>query len=439
MLQNTATMFYNGNRRNMENKIKTRRARGTPVCVRLARTGRPEEQSGMHVKFNETIAELSQLALTHVELPTLMNTAVAVLAEMLSSEMTGVLKHRTETHDFIPVAVCGLRSKEARQVIVPDGRNSQTGTALATHVPVIVKNWRAEKRFKTKSRMLQWGIVSGITLAINGKYRPYGVLAVDWNTTHTFTQQEVNFLKSVANVLAYCAARDETEEEMKKQSEQLRAFAARLLEIREETTTRISREIHDELGQALTGLKFDLIALNKTNNARTRLFKTLAMSKTIDRSIGTVRRLSSELRPAVLDDLGICSAIEWQLREFQTKTNIRIKVKGMPESIPMDKKQETSLFRIFQEALTNVARHAQAKLVRVTMRMEGGKLLLEIKDDGVGARAEQVSDTKSFGLLGMKERALDAGGTVTVLGKEGKGTTVTVQMPLELLLKEKHD
>lgn len=388
-------------------------------------------QSGLHIKFNETIAELSQLALTHIDIAALMSAIVTMLAEMLGADIVGILRHRPERNDFLVESFTGHSVKGSGEYTAPGGRNSQAGYTMMTHGTVIVRDMKKEKRFKQVPEMSASHVKSSVSVIINGKYRPYGVLSVLSKTKRGFTQQEVNFLKSVSNILAYCVVRDETEEEMKKQSEQLRAFTARLLEIREETTARIAREIHDELGQALTGLKFDLIALNKAGNARDSLLKMLAMSETIDRSITAVRRITSELRPAVLDDLGISSAIEWLFHDFQQKTKIKVKVKGLPDTLPMREKQATALFRIVQEALTNVARHANATRVRVNIKIENMKLYLEIKDNGAGILPEQVSNPRSFGLLGMKERAKDAGGTVTIQGGKEKGTTITVQMPVE--------
>ena len=158
--------------------------------------------------------------------------------------------------------------------------------------------------------------------------------------------------------------------------------------------------------------------------------KTIMMLKLIDRTIQTVRRLSSELRPAVLDDLGLEATIEWQMQEFKTRTGIRYKLTLPSKDLILDQKQSTAVFRIFQETLTNVVRHSNATQVSISLRMKADNLILSVKDNGKGITENEISDAKSLGLLGMRERALLLGGEVHIMGAHGKGTTVTVRVPI---------
>jgi signal transduction histidine kinase len=225
--------------------------------------------------------------------------------------------------------------------------------------------------------------------------------------------------------------RRRAEERLRESHEQLRGLSVYLQYVREEERIRISREIHDELGQALTGLGLHLTWLTgrlpRTMRAVHRRIK--AMSEHIDATIQTVRRIATELRPGILDAAGLVAALEWQANEFEKKTGIRCQVKTtVPETI-WDQDLNTAFFRIFQETLTNVIRHANATRVDVRLAEAGSRLLLEVKDNGRGISEEQIGNTKSIGLLGMRERAALLGGEIKVQGQPGKGTTITVLIP----------
>lgn len=221
------------------------------------------------------------------------------------------------------------------------------------------------------------------------------------------------------------------EEELKKSQEKLRNLSLHLQSVRERESTRIAREIHDELGHLLTALKMDLSWLNKrfTNGQKPLLEKTKSMSELTDMIIEAVQKISTELRPVILDDLGLVPAIEWQAQEFEGRTNIKCEVAMDCGDIDLDQDRSTVLFRIFQEALTNVARHANATKIKVSLEEKPGKLLLEIKDNGRGITEEQISDPKSFGLIGIRERIYPWGGEVKIKGLSNKGTTLTVILP----------
>jgi PAS domain S-box-containing protein len=227
-----------------------------------------------------------------------------------------------------------------------------------------------------------------------------------------------------------------SEEEMKKSREQLRALAARLVSVRETERTQISRDIHDELGQVLTALKLDLAWLEK-RLARTgrgtrapELDKLKVMAKSVDGTIETVQRIATDLRPGVLDKFGLTTAIEWQAQQFQERSEVRCRCSLPAETIPLDEARSTAIFRIFQEALTNVARHANATRVDVEVKVAEDTLLMTVRDDGRGIAEKESMETVTLGLLGMQERAMLFGGEVSILGTPGEGTTLLVRIPL---------
>ena len=220
------------------------------------------------------------------------------------------------------------------------------------------------------------------------------------------------------------------EEELRASGEQLRNLAAHLLSVREEERARISREVHDELGQSLTAVKMDLAWLAgrvpRTNGAMLkRIRSTLRLADSI---IQTIRRISTELRPAVLD-LGLAEAVEWQVQEFQARSGLQCKVRLLTREV-VASNASTAMFRICQETLTNVARHAKATRVEVVLQKQRDRLVLLIRDNGRGFDQTDPSVAKSLGLLGMRERAAILGGRVNISSAPGKGTTVTAWIPL---------
>ncbi len=212
--------------------------------------------------------------------------------------------------------------------------------------------------------------------------------------------------------------------------EQLRALAARLQSVREEERTRVAREIHDELGQTLTAIKIDLVFLisERPEDQEHRFQRGQSILKLVEATIQAVRRISTELRPAILDDLGPVAAVEWAAEEFQARTGIKCHIDLADADIAIDPERATALFRIFQETLTNVARHANATEVNVRLSEEDGYLVLEVRDNGRGIGREQLS-ARSLGILGMRERALLIGGELNISGSPGQGTMVRVRIP----------
>ncbi|MFQ5482670.1 MAG: sensor histidine kinase, partial [Nitrospinaceae bacterium] len=203
--------------------------------------------------------------------------------------------------------------------------------------------------------------------------------------------------------------------------------------VREEERTRISREIHDELGQILTTLKMELSLLGERAQEENLPIQedVDSMTRLLETTLQTVRRISSELRPGILDVLGLAEALEWHVQEFQKRTSVRIETKVDRVSLGLGKDYATACFRICQEALTNVARHASATRVTVTLQNKISVLDLTVHDNGRGITKEEVSNPTSLGLIGMRERAQALKGTLSITGTPKKGTTVHVSFPLK--------
>jgi signal transduction histidine kinase len=232
--------------------------------------------------------------------------------------------------------------------------------------------------------------------------------------------------------------RNRAEERLRATSEQLRKLSASIQSAIEEERTHIARELHDELGSALTALRWGLDEISgmlsttmpSAEIAKVPL-KIATLTTLIDATFETVRRISSELRPGILDEAGLVAAIEWAAKQFESRTGIMCRVKSSVENVHLSREQSTAIFRIFQEALTNVLRHAQATRVEITIKETAGEFVLTISDNGRGLAASELSGSESLGLLGMRERAHLIGGEINIKGTEGLGTVITVRVPID--------
>jgi signal transduction histidine kinase len=202
--------------------------------------------------------------------------------------------------------------------------------------------------------------------------------------------------------------------------------------VREEERTSIAREIHDELGQACTAIKMDLALIGRrlTKNQTRLRAKVDSAVELVDSMIVTLRRISSELRPRTLDDLGLPAALESQAQEFERRTGIRCSVALPQEPLALDMETSIAIFRIYQESLTNVARHANATQVEARLNVENDRLTFRVFDNGRGFDLKEAKERKSLGLVGMQERALLLNGDLKIEGVPGAGTTMTLTIPL---------
>jgi PAS domain S-box-containing protein len=228
------------------------------------------------------------------------------------------------------------------------------------------------------------------------------------------------------------AKRTITGDELRESRERLRNLTKHLQKSREQERASLSRELHDELGQALTGMKMDIRWVERRLPKDSilileRLRSTIAL---IDEAILSVQRISTALRPPALDDFGLSEAIKLVLTNLEKKARFACTFISMPQRIVLNREISTEVFRICQEALTNIARHAGAKNVTVLLKNTGDKLIMEIKDDGRGITKKEMVDRTSLGLMGMRERAYSVEGNLTIMGMKGEGTIVTLNVPL---------
>ena len=223
------------------------------------------------------------------------------------------------------------------------------------------------------------------------------------------------------------------EEKLTKSRERLRNLSGSLQTMLEVERTRISREIHDEMGQALTALKLDLSSMRRKFDAEAlgeQSAKVHEIERTVTRIIRTVRKIATELRPGILDELGVAAAIDWMAKDFRKRTGIGCKVMIKAVGKASGAVHATAIFRIVQEALTNVMRHAAASQVSLSLEKVDAALVLEVRDNGLGIKEGRIFDTHSLGLTGIRERVLLLGGKAEISGKPGEGTLVRVVLPI---------
>jgi PAS domain S-box-containing protein len=384
-----------------------------------------------HMQQQAILAELGQHALMGADIIALMDRVVTLLSRTLKIEYCKVMELLPGGKALLLRAGTGWKKGLVGHAVVPAGTESQAGYTLLSHDPVIVKDLRTETRFAGHTLLHDHGVASGMSVIIYGKDRPFGVLGVHTTKQRTFTEDESHFLKGAANILGMTVERKKAEEELKNSYEQLRKLSAYLQSVREEERANISREIHDELGQVLTALKIEVSMLaNKLNLNSEPFLKTESIMQKIDDTIRSVKRICTELRPTILDHFGLSAAIEWQLEEFENLTGIKGRAFFEPKEIILDQDLSTAVFRIFQESLTNITRHANATTVKVSLKLKDGNIVLEVRDNGMGITRKQFSDPKSFGIMGIKERVNFFGGNVKITGIKDKGTTLIVSIPL---------
>ena|SRR5437868_4564532 len=226
--------------------------------------------------------------------------------------------------------------------------------------------------------------------------------------------------------------RQKAKEDLEQSNMQLRELASHLQNIREEERTSMAREIHDELGQQLTAIKMDIAWLNRKSllTDETHKQKIKGLFSLIDNTIHTVRRISSELRPGMLDDLGLAEAIKWQIAEFTRRSGIQVNFSSntLEQKFPTD--ITIGVFRIFQESLTNIARHAKASVVVCELQNWGRTLKLRITDNGLGFDVNQKNKRRTLGLLSIKERTAMLNGKYEIISEINKGTIVSVEIPV---------
>ncbi len=383
------------------------------------------------------VAELVMQAISDVDLSKLFKAVTTRIARTLGVEFSAVLEFRPEIGSLRLQEGAGWNKDFAGEMIT-SSPEFVSGYTLLSRKVIVTADFAQEVRFSRDPLLERSGVASCISAIIGEGASPWGVLGVYSDRKHGFSVDHTHFVQTVASVLAGTIQRQAAEEENRRSRTQLHALALRLQAVREEEQKRIAREIHDELGQSLTVLKFDLAYMARhfaeliDRDERGAFNERLSsMEQSISNAIRQTQSIASSLRPSVLDDLGLAAAVEWQAGEFQSRTGIQTEVSLAAHPVFSDPRRGTEIFRIMQEALTNVARHARATQVRISLEENDGHLCLTVKDNGKGVEDSDLTRPDALGLLGMRERADSVGADLAIEGRPGEGTVVRLRIPID--------
>ncbi len=330
------------------------------------------------------------------------------LAEVLPPDVPGALAFLPLTIEGRLMGIMAVRFGEAREFDAEKREFMLALAGLCAQALDRARLYRAEQRARSEAQALNTRLEERVTLR---------------------TKQ---LLDANASLEREVAERVQAEARLHASQVQLRNLAARLQNVREAERARYAYEIHDEFGQTMTALKMDVAWLHRNlGQIEIQALREKAANalEQIDTAIQTVRRIAADMRPGILDDLGLAAAIEWQAHEFEKRTGIRTKLSASAEALPLDAESGTAAFRIFQEILSNVRRHALASRVVITLRESEGEVVLAVRDNGRSITPEQIASPESLGLISIRELAQARGGQIEITGKPGKGTMVTLRLP----------
>jgi PAS domain S-box-containing protein len=403
-------------------------------CAGLIGTCRDVTESSARERLEKGIHQTLELIATSAPL----TKTLTKLVLAIESEVTGMLASILlfdEIRETLRVGAAPSLPEAFNRELAsfPTGPAAGScGTAVYRRKPVFVSDILCDPLWGPYRYVAeQYGLRACWSTPIFSKDgRVLGTFALYYPEPRSATDQETALIRRVTHIAGIAIERKQMEE-------QLVALNAHLERAREEERTGIAREIHDELGQAMTGLKMDvawlerrLLALDAPLSPEMR-GRMKGMSDLIDETIRQVRRISAELRPGVLDHVGLLAALEWQAKEFERRMGTTCIIRSSMDNVELPRDASTGVFRIFQEALTNIARHAAATKVEVRLDQCGGRLSLVIADNGKGIGEGAAKSPSSLGLLGIRERARRLGGEVEVCAGQSGGTTVRLALPLD--------
>jgi len=300
------------------------------------------------------------------------------------------------------------------------------GRVLASGEPAWIIDVTKDANFPRANLAQDIGVKAGFAFPILIGKRVVGVMEFFSPKAVEPDTQMLDIMAQVGTQLGRVLERKQAQDESERTKDQLRKLYHRLEQVREEERTRTAREVHDHLGQVLTTIKLEISLLGKKLTYYNPSIKksTEQLLEMSDEAIQTVKKISMDLRPPILDDLGIAEAIVWQAKDFSKRTGIECVFVNELNEFEPDLERSTTLFRVFQETLTNIVRHARATRVCVKLSENDKALTLQVQDNGCGISSDQVSSLRSLGLQGMRERAMVWGGNVLINGIPNGGTTV---------------
>jgi signal transduction histidine kinase len=388
-----------------------------------------EEQLGRRARQQAAVAQVGLRALGADTLEELFDETVTLAAKAFELEFCILLESVPDAEELVIRAVAGPWAEPVR------GRGKVSGAAgqmcwyvMQAMEPVVVADMATETRFAPCALLLDHGIVSGVSVPIHGRGRPFGVLGIHANAPRKFDRDDLNLLTSIANALAVTIARQRVEGELREKREELQALSHKLLETQEAERRALARELHDELGQLLTAIRLNLDATDRSSGRP--LEESIGL---VDEAIDKVRNLAFDLRPSILDDLGLVAALRWLIHRQPRAAGLEIALNAPDLGVALPPAVATCCFRVAQEALTNATRHARAQRAEIELKTSASATEIIVRDDGVGfdvaAARERAARGASLGLLSMEERVGLLGAKLVIESAAGRGTTVRARFP----------
>ena len=390
------------------------------------------------VEITKALLEVSTIIAERDTLSNILERIVALTGRLLDADACVHFRFDEETELFVPDAYHGLPDEfleEFKATYVRTSDSQAAATIFYDRRPVIIDNVQ-DSPLKLSKLMTKMGVRSLIVLPLTAKSRLFGTINVLYfNKAHHFTLKEIAIAEGIAVHTAVALDNAELYSKIEEHRQELMSLSRKVVEAQEEERRRISRELHDEAGQALTAIKINIEMVERELPADKSAFRRrlVEAKELVDLTLQEVRRLSHELRPSILDDLGLLAALRWYTHNFSKRTGIAVSLspEEMPDRLPPE--IETTLYRVVQEALTNVVRHSGARLVTINLYRNKGRCRMIVCDDGHGVSSDAQSD--GIGLLGMRERVRLFGGSVILESLE-RGAQLIVDVPVDSRVAE---
>jgi PAS domain S-box-containing protein len=423
----TVRTIYNRTRMECDAEGRPVRVHGSNLDITERRIA--EQRLGQRVRQQAAVAELGLRALGGASLQAIFDQAAELVLHAFDADFANVMERLPDGSALLFRAGAGRWQEGAIGHATVTGEPGGMGRfVMDATEPVIVERMAEEIRFAPCPLLVSQGIVSGVSVRIHGKPHPFGVLGVHVTKERAFDEEDLSSLWSIAHLLAVTIERTRAEEELREKRQQLQALSHRLLETQEAERRALALELHDDLGQFLTAIRLNLQAIGGDGRIR----ESVAL---VDEAIERVRGLALELRPSILDDLGLVAALRWLLNRQARVAGFVGKLLVRDSNVALPPVIATCCFRVTQEALTNVARHAGAKAVTVELYRDRDAIVVAVQDDGAGfdvraARERAVQGGDCLGLVSMEERVRLAGGSLEIESSAGTGTSVRARLPI---------
>jgi signal transduction histidine kinase len=386
------------------------------------------------------ISQLGLQALKGIDLYVLMNEAVQITARLLDAPYCQVLEHTPERNAFILRAGTVGSEKEMGRAVMTLDKQSQAGYTLLQNESVVVTDLERETRFRDLNLLQNHHLVSGMSAVIHGSKSPFGVMTSHTRHERAFTADELNFLESIANILAAAVERTKAERAMKDYQLQLRTLASQLSMVEQHERLKIATQLHDSVTQNLAMSKMKLSAIRQLPLPDDISNEIDELRKLLEKTIHSTRSLSFDLSPPILHDLGLEAALEWLVEKMEQEHSIRVQFEDDGTEKPLDENLRNLLFIMIRELLINVVKHANTSEAKISVWREGNLIEIEVQDNGSGFELStnvlEANKNAGFGLFSIRERLRHFGGRLAIQSAPGKGTRVRLTAPLKLKTKE---